>query len=781
MLFRSACKTAPVIAAAIIVLAVYSTLSGFRGSAGSSSLNELLRPVHTDQAVSTFEAYSRLDKELESASTSNKTVHRPKNNKRKENVDPSPKRPGVESASTPNQTDHRPKNNKRKENVEPSANRPGVVWLTTFLNSDNAEIQEPQLCSVAKNMWHPQIAQVVLLTEDLTVSKETFSDIPAKCTATGNAGEQVPLSKLTFVRTEAQPTYYDVFSAAADKFSGKLVVIANGHVYPGSAWPSAWSPALFKTKNLALAWTRSPFKTLCRRLGFKIADEKDLCLNYQGSADAFMFVPAHNDTFMNALHEKRCNSCPHNYSFNRWGAENIVMQLLEDTGLKLVNPCNHLQLLHLDCSRIQSAPKERISRPHEQVWVEPNEFPTSLLSASADIVAHQEVSSAATTLAGVKPQFHETEAASKRNPIKANTSTTPTRLAATYLTSFLFKSMSQPHGREMLMALSVNMRNPFIEAVHLLLEGGSCDMMVAAVKDTWMQGGPEGGGKAHWLDKLQCRMVPNQPLYKDFFQYAQRELQQRIVILGNTDVVFDETLGLIQPDLKHGMMLVLSVQPDLVHYPRIFGKVCRPDDKKDSTPIACTFGSYDGWRFGGCSWDVYVWRSPLPAAVELSRLSFPMNAMHAEQRAGALLRQGGVKFSNPCKFVHAFHWHRAPKMHAATAVRGPYLIVQPCWENCAGLHPDYGVMPIEQLCVTGHRAELIQRWKALFSWDAPMLCCPHDTGCGSNVQQTWFNEWTTSGITLPYCSKPADIKCLLMTSTGRVFEVERLGNVPGIG
>eukprot|EP00931_Biecheleriopsis_adriatica_P108907 TRINITY_DN8317_c0_g1_i1.p1 TRINITY_DN8317_c0_g1~~TRINITY_DN8317_c0_g1_i1.p1 ORF type:complete len:430 (+),score=26.01 TRINITY_DN8317_c0_g1_i1:37-1326(+) len=263
-----------------------------------------------------------------------------------------------------------------------------VVWLTTFVNSKKAEVQKPHLCSVAQNIWHPQIAQVVLLTEDLTVSKGTFSEIPELCRATGSAESRAHLSKLTIIRTEAQPTYYDFFASAASRFSGQLVVIANGDVYPGSAWPSTWTPAFFRARNLAIAWTRSPAEKLCRQLGYGNF-EQNLCHDntYLGSHDAFMFVPALDAKFMQALYEKRCRSCPQKYSFslNRWGAENIVIKLLrKEAGLNLVNPCKKLPLMHLHCERNHTAPSERLNtRPGEKTRVYPKEFPATLWNSSA--------------------------------------------------------------------------------------------------------------------------------------------------------------------------------------------------------------------------------------------------------------------------------------------------------------------------------------------------------------------------------------------------------------
>lgn len=234
-----------------------------------------------------------------------------------------------------------------------------IVWITTFFNSHSAQEQDPHLCAVAQNIVNPQISKVVLLTEDATVRGDQFSQLPKGCTAKGVAAN---LNKVEVIPIDAQPNYYDFFNVANTRFSGKLVVIANGDVYLGSTIPSTWTASSFGSKRIAVTLSVTA-SHICEKLGYK-SGSAEQCAHYVGAHDAHMFVPPINHAAMRILHQKICNSCPQNYGFlpNRWGAENVLLDILQrEGGLKLVNPCQDIHLMHLHCSNNHTAPGERLN------------------------------------------------------------------------------------------------------------------------------------------------------------------------------------------------------------------------------------------------------------------------------------------------------------------------------------------------------------------------------------------------------------------------------------
>lgn len=277
----------------------------------------------------------------------------------------------------------------------------------------------------------------------------------------------------------------------------------------------------------------------------------------------------------------------------------------------------------------------------------------------------------------------------------------------TLLTSFFYNA-DHAHWAELAGALHVNVHNPFFGKVHILMEsptGRECDELQSKISEAL--NGAEWSADAE--KRLTCVPVSAQPTYGDFFDYANSALAGKVVVLANTDVAFDDTLGLIDSEAfdTGGVGYVLSVQPPPYSgdYSRLYGTECDSDTR-------CTIGGVDGWRWGGNSWDVYVFHSPLQS-MESKYLDHFMNNRGGENRAAYQLEKvAGVPLSNPCKHIHAFHWHcSGGDMHAQKdrvdrdagehAVQG----ILPCWD-CPGMHLPKGKAPLKELCARGSRKPL---------------------------------------------------------------------------
>lgn len=304
------------------------------------------------------------------------------------------------------------------------------------------------------------------------------------------------------------------------------------------------------------------------------------------------------------------------------------------------------------------------------------------------------------------------------------------------------------HKKELLAAVGANLLNPFLVEVHILMESTSPDscrrlpVIIAQVFAEAVSG----------LAKLRCTRVAKQPTYADFFIFAGQRLAEQLVIVSNTDVVFDDTLGLVDHEhLQSGVhAYVLSVSPPLHGglYRRAMRRECDSAQR-------CTIGRFDGWQAGGTSWDSYLFKAPMPAAVNMAHLDFTMNRNHAENHAGAILRLGGLNLQNPCYHVHAYHWHCSAKMHSGGddlwSPKAPKLpSVLPCLD-CAGLANRV------DFCVHGSLTRLGPKEQWYFTRPTEtFLCCPRGSKCSiGDAHSRLLQE------ALRLCRNQTDVDCIV--------------------
>mmetsp|Transcript_591 Transcript_591/g.1617 ORF Transcript_591/g.1617 Transcript_591/m.1617 type:complete len:418 (-) Transcript_591:65-1318(-) len=328
---------------------------------------------------------------------------------------------------------------------------------------------------------------------------------------------------------------------------------------------------------------------------------------------------------------------------------------------------------------------------------------------------------------------------------------------------FVPTDTSSGHTIELFAALVVNLANPFIEDVHVLLESAGKDEC-AGFPATLAAYAPAGLAP-NGMGKITCVPVGRQPTYADFFKYVNSALPQRDVLLANTDVVFDATLSLLERPLRTDMAHVLSVQPPLYsgRYKEIFGTEC------SSTP-RCTQGKYNGFAWTGNSFDAYLFRSPLPQGINMTSIDHVMNLLGAENGAAYELEvNGGRKLSNPCVHVHAYHWHCVGgKMHNSARCdnvhEGNLNCVVPCW-NCPGMaETPAKAQKAESWCRVGKVlafANLPPRLKRtviqarLFRFPDTIRMCVSE---GTDIWQIG-NKLLQKR--LPICGAPANVDCVV--------------------
>jgi len=218
--------------------------------------------------------------------------------------------------------------------------------------------------------------------------------------------------------------------------------------------------------------------------------------------------------------------------------------------------------------------------------------------------------------------------------------------------------MTNPHFRELFAATGVNLQNPHFSEVHVLFESPS--PMCAALPGLLRKHVPDL--KSGDLSKLRCVDIQKRPTYADLFGYANENLTQKVVALANTDIVFDETIGLVDgPELSNGngaFVLGVHIPKRQGLYRKVFGRECDRTSSVEPTSH-CYMGKVDGepHESMGSSWDVFVFASPMPRPKMgrgVAGLDIFTSAMHAENAAAYAMQVSLSPFPDPLSFSFPF-------------------------------------------------------------------------------------------------------------------------------
>lgn len=248
-------------------------------------------------------------------------------------------------------------------------------------------------------------------------------------------------------------------------------------------------------------------------------------------------------------------------------------------------------------------------------------------------------------------------------------------LVSLYLPEPDLEHQEHAHVREMLAAFNVNLENPVITSIHVLLEapGRNCSALPDAVDKAINR-----RLTVEDLDRVHCKTVAEQPTYADFFQYANTSMSKTgVVLLANADIVFDGSLRkMTRPKPgEEGQLISVRAPPYSGEFRSIFQKRCTEVLDK------CTRVTK--------SWDAYAFSLPLVSSLNEYDLQFTMNVFTADHRAAYALHESGMRLTNPCMHINAFHFHCfSGKMHSRfrdegnltnlTRKSGIYMKSYPC-------------------------------------------------------------------------------------------------------
>jgi hypothetical protein len=350
--------------------------------------------------------------------------------------------------------------------------------------------------------------------------------------------------------------------------------------------------------------------------------------------------------------------------------------------------------------------------------------------------------------------------------------------------TFVPRTHPSEHFKEIYAAIATNLLNKFIVEVHLLTES-DCLIVKAHLEEQVLQISDGLAIRESMDSKLTCTSTKHgrQPSYADLFRYANVTLAGKMVLLSSADVVFDETLGLIDPHhiMRHEHAYILSVMPPPHNgqYKKVFNQEC------DASP-RCAVGAWQGggsWGQGpgsGNSWDSYVFAPPLSPRMDLSHINHTLTFPGAKNLAAFQLEvYGNLTLYNPCFHVHAYHWHclggkmhdRDPTLRADrplwyTKMMGqpphhPWDAVErifPCW-RCPGVDIVKEALRPAESCWKGHllKAKKVAELQTNFRypWISATICCSSVDICDKLLVES-----------LPHCLNATDVDCVTWEFTG---------------
>lgn len=155
-----------------------------------------------------------------------------------------------------------------------------------------------------------------------------------------------PCRKVVFFHLQQYMHYQQALQYANEKLTGKIALVTHGDIYFGAGLERL-QPRHLAHRVLALS----------RHERAKNSD--DICCSaaYSGCHDAFAFLPplppslVAQSNFQQALHllclRLRCVRLMTSSVFqNVWGAENLLLYLVEKSGLQFSNPCLDIVMYH---------------------------------------------------------------------------------------------------------------------------------------------------------------------------------------------------------------------------------------------------------------------------------------------------------------------------------------------------------------------------------------------------------------------------------------------------
>lgn len=193
------------------------------------------------------------------------------------------------------------------------------------------------------------------------------------------------------------------------------------------------------------------------------------------------------------------------------------------------------------------------------------------------------------------------------------------------ITSFFISKLSSVNiserNAELVSALRKNTESPYVKVVHLFVDDEPSMSKLQSEFASELSSG-----------KIIIVSQGKQPLYADFFKYANESCKGQLCMITNSDIYV------------HSCETKLF--ESLLNTPLLYALTRHEHDM--SCPL---INDYHG------SHDSFIFQSPL--AISIEKLEFPQNVWGSEHKLLSVIYNNGIRIQNPCRQIQIVHLHKS--------------------------------------------------------------------------------------------------------------------------
>jgi hypothetical protein len=165
-------------------------------------------------------------------------------------------------------------------------------------------------------------------------------------------------------------------------------------------------------------------------------------------------------------------------------------------------------------------------------------------------------------------------------------------------------------------------------------------------------------------EKLDIVKLEQRPTFKFLFEWANQNYPEQICIIGNTDIIFDESLSNLK-NYNFEKSFIALTRWDLVNRDNQWFMAFFNHPYRDNN-----------WTMGMLSQDSWIFKTPIQID---ERSSFLMGKPGCDNRIVAIYHELGYNVKNPSRKIITKHLHTTNyrTYNHTDMVFGPYLLVEP--------------------------------------------------------------------------------------------------------
>lgn len=181
-----------------------------------------------------------------------------------------------------------------------------------------------------KNLAHPLVQCIHVLTTNSTETLQLFNGLSN-------------LNKMLVSEVRSIDLTRDPYQYVSHSLLGRDVLVTNADIYLGEGFELV-DPTIMDGEKIMYAVTRRLAPVEC--YGDELNDPRWNCKRYIGSHDAYLF------RLHESLPEKFLQQLEFDYSV--LGSEDVIIDLFEELGYCVLNPCAVLETFHYHCSNLRN-------------------------------------------------------------------------------------------------------------------------------------------------------------------------------------------------------------------------------------------------------------------------------------------------------------------------------------------------------------------------------------------------------------------------------------------